>query len=139
MGLSKDQQAQLYAESLPEERTEVPIDPAESYSIPFTTWDDQKIMVDAKAGQNLMEIAKAAGLPSIEGICDGQLEVSLPGVLSYPSPRLMVLPPPPSAQPATCIFPRQPQCTRQRKPKKTCWNTRSGGRRGSPDSGARSK
>ncbi|KAG8953882.1 hypothetical protein FRC04_001512 [Tulasnella sp. 424] len=75
MGLSKDQQSQLYVESLPkEERAEVSTDSSQSYSIPFTTWDGSKIMVDAKPGQNLMEIAKAAGLPSIEGICGGQLE-----------------------------------------------------------------
>ncbi|KAG8898645.1 hypothetical protein FRC01_010830, partial [Tulasnella sp. 417] len=47
MGLSKDQQAKLYSDSLPkEERAEVSTDSSQSLSLPFTTWDDQKIMVD---------------------------------------------------------------------------------------------
>ncbi|KAG8907114.1 hypothetical protein FRB99_005369 [Tulasnella sp. 403] len=42
--------------------------------IPFTTWDGKRVDVKAQLGQNLMEVAKATGLPSIEGVCDGKLE-----------------------------------------------------------------
>ncbi|KAG9013569.1 hypothetical protein FRB90_005858, partial [Tulasnella sp. 427] len=91
MGLSKDQQALLYNESLPREERAVAADGGQKYAIPFTTWDGSQIMVDAKPGQNLMEVAKAAGLPSIEGVCGGQLECATCHV--YMPPTAPVHPP----------------------------------------------
>ncbi|KAG8990790.1 hypothetical protein FRB90_001626, partial [Tulasnella sp. 427] len=92
MGLSKDQQTLLYNESLPkDERVIAGEDDGQKYAIPFTTWDGSQIMVDAKPGQNLMEVAKAAGLPSIEGICGGQLECATCHV--YMPPMAPVHPP----------------------------------------------
>ncbi|KAF8603663.1 ferredoxin [Ceratobasidium sp. AG-I] len=44
------------------------------HEIKFISWDGREIIVKAKEGENLMQIAKDAGLESVEGICGGNLE-----------------------------------------------------------------
>jgi len=46
----------------------------EDVLLTFVTYDGKEMNVSASEGSNLMEVAKAAGLPSIEGVCGGQLE-----------------------------------------------------------------
>lgn len=41
----------------------------------FETYEGEQIRIDAEEGKSLMEVAKAAGVPSIEGTCGGKLEV----------------------------------------------------------------
>lgn len=41
----------------------------------FETYEGERIALDAEEGQTVMEVAKKAGVPSIEGTCGGKLEV----------------------------------------------------------------
>lgn len=56
---------------------------SQSCSVPFVTYDGTCVSAPAKEGETLMQIAKRAGLPSIEGVCDGKLEVRIL-TFSYP-------------------------------------------------------
>ena len=58
---------------------------AESSLIPlvFETHDGKKLNINAEEGKSIMEVAKWAGIPSIEGTCGGKLEVRLDLMLAY--------------------------------------------------------
>ncbi|QRV78577.1 succinate dehydrogenase iron-sulfur subunit [Ceratobasidium sp. AG-Ba] len=86
MGLSQDMQVALHrAATKPEEtnsdtstftlsplRSRAPDRPV--HQIKFITWDGKEILVQAREGQNLMQVAKDANLEGVEGICGGNLE-----------------------------------------------------------------
>lgn len=76
MGLSKEQQLALHSRQAQASAHTEPAKPhGARLKVPFVTWEGETIVVDAEEGQSIMEAAKAAGLPSIEGICEGKLEV----------------------------------------------------------------
>ncbi|KAG9076032.1 hypothetical protein FS749_012238, partial [Ceratobasidium sp. UAMH 11750] len=86
MGLSQDMQIALHrAATNPDEttsesstfslsplRNRAPDRPV--HSIKFISWDGKEISVQARQGQNLMQVAKGADLQGVEGVCGGNLE-----------------------------------------------------------------
>lgn len=92
-----------------------------TYTVPFTTYDGTIITVPANPGDTLMQIAKAAGVPSIEGVCDGKLEVSRPSHLVSPFTHRARS----SAQHVTYTSPPPHPSRLPQKPKKTCSSTPS--------------
>lgn len=80
MGLRQDEQKELHLKATQPAQPPSPtpiLQPRDrgSPTVPFLTWEGKIMNVEADEGQTLMEIAKEAGLPSIEGVCDGKLEV----------------------------------------------------------------
>lgn len=51
--------------------------PASLVPLVFETHEGERISLEAEEGLSVMEVAKAAGVPSIEGTCGGKLEVCL--------------------------------------------------------------
>ncbi|WVQ76746.1 hypothetical protein IAR50_006420 [Cryptococcus sp. DSM 104548] len=71
-GLTGEQQAKLWgvmdpdAEAVPDQR--------ESVQLRFRTYEGEEKLVEGKVGENLLEVGKANELPSLEGVCGGNLE-----------------------------------------------------------------
>lgn len=140
MGLSQDMQIALHRaatnpESEPTEDTKFSLAPiARSnmdrpmHEIKFVSWDGKEITVKAREGQNLMQVAKDAGLESVEGICGGNLEVRHLSVLFISCTVLMFALSYSSAQHVTCTFPPRPLCHVCPTPRTTCLHTRSSDR-----------
>lgn len=95
MGLSQDMQVALHraathpeAEATGDARFSLaPIGRASperpKHEIKFVSWDGKEITVRAKEGKNLMQVAKDAGVESVEGICGGNLEASTPSLCVF--------------------------------------------------------
>ena len=78
MGLSREEQQEMASQAMPRpEGSAQDAAPQESFQIAFHSADgSRKFTVSAREGQTLMEVAKAQGVPQIEGICGGVVEVS---------------------------------------------------------------
>lgn len=143
MGLQQEQAKDLYGRySSADKRALIEEKPSSTKEVGFTTHEGQHIDVPASIGHSLMEIAKSAGLPSIEGVCEGKLEVRLQVSISW---RIHFLALPTSAQPV--IYTSYPhrriahphQFRRCLLKKKTCLNMQLDERKGSPASDVKSK
>lgn len=80
MGRSKEAELKLHEDARASNASTEALKPAPraastTWSIPFVSYDGSIISVPATEGDSLMKVAKATGVPSIEGVCDGKLEV----------------------------------------------------------------
>ncbi|KAG8857323.1 hypothetical protein FRB96_005810 [Tulasnella sp. 330] len=101
MGLSKEAELKLHKDTMAPASKEglKPLSRAPAlgvWSIPFTSYDGSIISVPATEGDSLMKVAKVAGVPSIEGVCDGKLECATCHL--YIPPRQTDLAPAPAPQ-----------------------------------------
>ncbi|KAG9004885.1 hypothetical protein FRB95_004277 [Tulasnella sp. JGI-2019a] len=99
MGRTKLDELKLQEEQVSKEKLK-PLSRAkastQSWSIPFVTYDGSIIFVPASAGDSLMKVAKSAGVPSIEGVCDGKLECATCHLYIPPRPTDAALAPIPA-------------------------------------------
>jgi len=82
MGLNESEQIALHALHSTSPGTTAHKNAAQqltpTYPIVFSTWNGEKIEVPVvHEGTSLMEVAKAAGIESVEGVCGGKLEVRI--------------------------------------------------------------
>ncbi|ODN96457.1 hypothetical protein L198_04171 [Cryptococcus wingfieldii CBS 7118] len=71
-GLTGDQQAKLW--SMVDPNAEKVQDQRETVQLRFRTFEGEERLVQGKVGENLLEVGKENDLPSLEGVCGGNLE-----------------------------------------------------------------
>ncbi|WVQ63438.1 uncharacterized protein L199_001591 [Kwoniella botswanensis] len=89
-GLTEQEQAQIWDRVNPEkgqntEKEEVH-EEQDKVELRFKTFEGELKVVNAKLGNNLLEVGKENGLPSLEGVCGGNLECATCHLYLAPSP-----------------------------------------------------
>lgn len=109
MGMTQDEQVAHYnTRSRPLVESNDKTESSPVVQLTFETHDGVKMNVAAEVGKSLMVVAKEAGLPSIEGACDGQLEVCLISSMFSKAWRIYILIWRYSARHATSTSPLHP-------------------------------
>ncbi|WRT70947.1 uncharacterized protein IL334_007946 [Kwoniella shivajii] len=74
-GLTEGQQAEVWNRfNLYKGRSTAAVDDAEQVELRFKTFEGEEKVVKAGLGSNLLEVGKENDLPSLEGVCGGNLE-----------------------------------------------------------------
>ncbi|WVO15863.1 hypothetical protein L204_103525 [Cryptococcus depauperatus] len=93
-GLTADQQSHFWALISQSDTVNQKEEVKETVQLRFKTFEQREIVVNAKLGENLLQVGKENGLPSLEGVCGGNCECATCHLYLSTSPK------PPVSQPS---------------------------------------